>query len=233
MTHLSHVTSGDVRSYLKDMALSGSRPNRRKFVVVPPDSAQSDQFREEDNEFDLVFPTWVQAHSRVFWTPVQVARRAAQLLSLNGKSRVLDVGSGVGKFCLAAQKFSPGNFFGVEHDPRLVDVARDAGEKMNAARAVFVCASVFDVDWKTFDALYFFNPFDGGPADLREPSSGIDAARSLGPSVRKTRERLDELRTGAKVVLYHGYGGDLPERFESVSAEWCGSGVLELWRKLP
>ena len=34
------------------------------------------------------------------WTPVHVARRAAQFLVTGPETRVLDVGSGPGKFCL-------------------------------------------------------------------------------------------------------------------------------------
>ena len=203
----------------------------RRFVVIPPLTGDRESFREEDDRFDRIYPNWVQTHSRTYWTPVLVARRFAELLPLPPSARVLDVGCGVGKFCLAAQQYSPAFFFGVECVDRLVEVARDAAMRLPTLRASFLRADAFELDWRQFDALYFFNPFGGCPNEVSARMSARERDRLFRNSVGRTRERLAALLTGARVVLYHGYGGDLPDGFEVETAEWCGSGILEVWRK--
>src|SRR5207244_1254082 len=53
-----------------------------------------------DGVFDRMFPTELRFVSFQHWTPVAVARRAAELLVGAGARRLLDVGSGPGKFCI-------------------------------------------------------------------------------------------------------------------------------------
>jgi len=40
------------------------------------------------------------------WTPLAIARKAAEFLAEPG-SKVLDIGSGIGKFCLTGAFFNP------------------------------------------------------------------------------------------------------------------------------
>ena len=77
----------------------------------------------EDAAFDSIYPPSIRAISRRYWTPVDVARRAALLFREAGVRRVLDVGSGVGKFVLVAAAVAPEvTFVGVEQRARLVEV---------------------------------------------------------------------------------------------------------------
>ena len=78
-----------------------------------------------DLEFDRVYPSWVRRLSDMHWTPVEVARRAAALLAVDPTTRVLDVGSGVGKFCLIGALTTRATFVGIEQRENLVTVARD------------------------------------------------------------------------------------------------------------
>ena len=55
-----------------------------------------------DAQLDALLPRVMRRVSSVYWTPVRVARRAAQIFDDLGVSRVLDVGSGPGKFCIVA-----------------------------------------------------------------------------------------------------------------------------------
>src|SRR5271165_160023 len=95
--------------------------------------------RHEDEAFDSIYPPYIQAISRRFWTPVAVARQAARLLYQAGARRVLDVGSGVGKFVLVAAGAVPEMLFvGVEQRAHLVEVARRAQRQVQQSNVSFV-----------------------------------------------------------------------------------------------
>ncbi len=77
-------------------------------------------------DFDHVYPDWVRSLSERHWTPVDVAERAAELLVTSAGVRVLDVGSGAGKFCIIGALTTEGKFCGIEQRAHLIDVAREA-----------------------------------------------------------------------------------------------------------
>src|SRR4051812_34171547 len=78
-----------------------------------------------DAVFDAIYPPSIRLSGEVHWTPVVVARRAAELLVTGRGTRVLDVGSGVGKVCIVGALTSDGEFTGVEQRGTLVRIARD------------------------------------------------------------------------------------------------------------
>ena len=92
-----------------------------------------------DKIFDSVYPKSLQAISTVHFSPVAVAVRAAQLFEKAAVKRVLDVGSGVGKFCVIGSLCTKSaHFTGVEQRPALVQVARDSAARMRADRTEFL-----------------------------------------------------------------------------------------------
>src|SRR4030095_5525386 len=70
-------------------------------------------------QLDRILPLRWRRFSVMYWTPVHVARRAAQLLVTGADSQVLDVGSGPGKFCLVGALATLGHFTGVEQRPHM------------------------------------------------------------------------------------------------------------------
>src|SRR4051812_20257231 len=79
-----------------------------------------------DAAFDWMYPECFQVLSLKHWTPLAIARKAAGFLAEPG-TRVLDIGSGIGKFCLAAAHHFPETFFyGVEQRHELVYHAEEA-----------------------------------------------------------------------------------------------------------
>src|SRR6516165_9063251 len=99
-----------------------------------------------DGEFDQVFVPDVEAISFRHWTPVWVARRAAELLVHAGATEILDVGAGPGKFCIVGALTTAARFAGVEQRGGLVEQARQAAGKLGAARVRFVHSNLVDFD---------------------------------------------------------------------------------------
>jgi Methyltransferase domain len=186
-----------------------------------------------DSEFDAVYPVDVRIVSSCFWTPVSVARRAAELLVRKQNDRVLDVGSGVGKFCIVGAAATGATFVGIEQRLRLVGVAEDARQQIGAHSAHFVRGSFDTVDVRSFDAIYFFNPFE---ENLFEPDLQLDHDVHLGEErfsadVERAESLLRRARTGTRVVTYHGFGGEMPAGYDLIHRERHHADKLELWQK--
>jgi SAM-dependent methyltransferase len=207
------------------------RPSDDLFDDLDPADEPLDDFA-----FDLYLPYSLRAISDVHWTPVDVCRRAVEMLREAGARRVLDVGAGAGKFCVVGALTSPLEFTGVEHRAALVGVARGVARYLRVAeRARFVHGVVQDVTLTDFDALYLFNPFG---ESLLAGGDPIDTSVELGPA-RHTRDvayvedALGRAPVGTLVLTYHGFGGRLPEDYELLRDEPAGTDALKLWRRAP
>lgn len=64
--------------------------------------------------FDQILDQRVRRASSVHWTSVEVILSILELLDLDENSKVLDVGSGCGKFCLVGALNSRAHFTGIE-----------------------------------------------------------------------------------------------------------------------
>lgn len=186
----------------------------------------------DDDAFDALFPERIAALSRQHWTTVEVARRAAALLTdgLDG-ARVVDVGSGVGKFVLVAALVTRGHVFtGVERRRELHDVAQSLQDAHAIEGVELVHGEAADVDFGAFDGFYFHNPF----YENIDPSVRIDDDASLSRT-RHTQEvlrmlgKIRAVRDGVRAVTHHGMGAAMPSSFRRVLVE--PSRRLEMWVK--
>jgi SAM-dependent methyltransferase len=214
-------TSQDSRAFARDYTEIG-RALRRGTVVA-------------DRVFDDIFPLEVRARSAVYWTPVEVAIRAASLLAPTRGSVVLDVGAGVGKFCIVAAAVVEAEVRGIEYRPHFVEIARRAAAKVGVRprfdhRAI---GAMPEEEIAEVDGFYFFNPF---AENLCPGADRLDLTVELSEErfrsdLSATARLLANARVGARVVTFCGLGGALPDGFDLVSRERSGGGTLELWSK--
>lgn len=185
-----------------------------------------------DFRFDEVYSQPIRELSRIHWTPVEVALRASELLVRDEQTRILDIGSGSGKFCIVGSLFSRAQFIGVEQRPHLVQVAKSAAQILGADRASFILGNMADLDWDFFDAFYLFNPFyENQLKDIRIDETVSHSQQKFSRYVEIVRTKLRHLRTGTKVATYHGFGGDFPLGFALIHKEPIGSSYLKIWMK--
>lgn len=184
-----------------------------------------------DVAFDRVFPAWARRVSPMHWTELAIARRALELLDPRRGDVVLDVGSGVGKFCVAGALLTQGHFLGVEQRPNLVDAANEAAALLGAERATFSVKDALELDWRSFPMLYLFNPFEENvmPAGHRIDDRAPQSKQRYRASVRAAVEKLAHQPKGTRVVTFHGLGAPMPDNYELVHQSIIEIGTLELW----
>lgn len=165
--------------------------------------------------------------SSVHWTPVDVALRACALLAPDGGT-VLDIGAGVGKLCLIGAATTRATWIGIEANREMVDAANRAARLLGVAdRAVFICGDANAHDWSEADSLYFFNPFAEALYD--DKIDAVPRRLEFLANIERAHQQLERLRPRARVVTYHGLGGDLPSGFDLVHREHAREDRLCLW----
>jgi SAM-dependent methyltransferase len=187
----------------------------------------------EDEDFDAMYPPAMRGAAAVYWTPVPVAARAAALLATEPGTRILDVGSGVGKFCLVGAAVTDASFVGVEQRLHLVEIARDAALRLRVSRARFVHGSLDDVDPSEFGAFYFFNPFEENTWDAEDQLDQTVALsrERFALDVERAERLLAAARVGARVATYHGFGGAMPPGYLHAHRERHPRSYLDIWVK--
>ncbi|MBL9018960.1 MAG: class I SAM-dependent methyltransferase [Myxococcales bacterium] len=179
-----------------------------------------------DEQFDRLLPDELRHLSATHWTPVRAAVRAASLLTGSKRTRILDIGSGVGKVCAIGALSGQGTWVGVEQHPALVEPAAELARALGVAdRTRFVQADAFSLDWTEFDALYLYNPFE--LPLFRDVPPGA----SLAEQTAQVQRRLAAMPSCARVVTLHGFGGTMPASYELLYHEVIpGVGLdLAMW----
>jgi len=184
----------------------------------------------EDEKFDLIYPAKIRKLSSIFWTPVAVAAKAAELLVTAPDTGVLDIGCGPGKFCLLAASLTDGRFTGVEQRSDLIAAAKQAAIELEIAEVEFIHGNVLEIDFAAYDAFYLFNPFEENIFQ----GNKIDRAVPLSPGLFKKYTSHVSAQLGARaidtrVVSYMGYADDIPSCYTCESTHFGDD--LKLWIK--
>jgi SAM-dependent methyltransferase len=191
-----------------------------------------------DSSFDRFLPPREHRAAPVFWTPLVVALRVARWLEPLGIRSVLDVGSGAGKFCVAASLASgdrPIRFTGLEQRSRLVHVAKGLARSFGVAERVdFVEGTLADVEPASYEAYYLFNPFG---ENLFGPEDHLDGDVELSPAryerdVAVAEGFFDRAPVGSAVLTYNGFGGRMPPTYDEVRVNRHLPNVLRMYRKV-
>lgn len=212
---------------------TGAAARETAFCPVGASEASEAFLPSREAAFDDALPPALRQLSETHWTPAAVVRLGASWLVEFGARRVLDVGSGVGKFCTLASLETSLSCVGLEHRSHLVDAAREAAARLGATRCEFVVGGLEQLELLSADALYFYNPF---AESISAPSLGIDETIGLSPrrylsEVRCVQSHLRRAKAGQLLLTFHGFGGRVPECYQPLRAQPAGCDFLELFRK--
>lgn len=191
-------------------------------------------FCPTDYAFDRFLPHELRLVSRQYWTPILVARRVADWLDDLGVQTVVDIGSGAGKFCIAAALAGSCYYTGLEQRPGLVTVARALARLYEVDdRVHFIEGSLGDIAPPVADAYYLYNPFGEnlyGTTDHLDETVELSATR-YARDVAIVEDLLDRAEFGTCVLTYNGFGGRMPHDYEQIRVDRHLPSVLRMWRK--
>jgi len=185
----------------------------------------------EDEEFDTMYSEAYQEISEFHFTPVKVAKVAAHYLVNRPGARVLDIGSGAGKFCIVGAACTEGEFTGIEQRKNLHQLAQKLSERFQLSNIQNVHSNIIDIDFEAFDAIYYFNAFYENIVQ----HCAIDQEVSLDKTfynlyTQYMREQLCKMPIGTRLATYFSFLDEVPDCYKVQSADFDLK--LKLWRKV-
>jgi SAM-dependent methyltransferase len=209
-------------------------PNHEDGKIVPIAKSERHDLNtrlfKNDAEFDQIYPEHFQLLSRKHWTPLSVAFEAAEFLA-QPNARVLDIGSGVGKYCLAAGYYCPEtSFFGVEQRHELICWAEEAKGYTNLPNVNFVFGNITQINFKEFDHFYFYNSFYENIDQENQIDDTIELSESLYTYYNHyLYNALNQKPLGTRLVTFHSLEQEIPPSYKLAHAS-KGS-LLKMWIK--
>lgn len=172
-----------------------------------------------DAVFDTIYPKKYQDHSARHFTPVHIAVKASSLLVDNPSDKILDIGSGVGKFCCIGSSITGAQFYGVEKRKTLTNLSNRIKRTYQLKNAHFINNDFTTLDFEQFNGIYFFNSFHEhfDETCVLDETSKVSLAE-----YKKYHEslmvKLNECKTGTRLVTYYTFKNKIPSSFRFIDA---------------
>lgn len=185
-----------------------------------------------DLQFNKLYEDPLTAQASMHWTPLHIARKAAAFLAAEDGKRIADIGSGGGKFCLAAAYYQPGCFFhGIEQRQNLVNAARIAQQTTKLQNVDFVHANIIETDLSAYDHFYFFNSFYEHVAEDHRIDSQLSYSKELYTAYnRYLFKQLNKKPVGTRLVTFHSTQHEIPPSYFEMSVS--DDELLKCWIKV-
>lgn len=183
-----------------------------------------------DTSFNELLPGYLKFAARLYFTPIEVAKKAAEWLTENNEKRILDIGSGVGKFCIAAASHVDSHFYGVEYRKSLVQLGKHIAKHYQLNNVTLLNANILDIDFSNYDGFYIFNPFYENLEKTKRLNDEVKLKAELYQVFLKyTDDQLNKAKVGTKLVTYHGNNFEVPNSYVKINDAFNGD--LKLWVK--
>ncbi|MBY0347898.1 MAG: methyltransferase domain-containing protein [Hydrotalea flava] len=191
-----------------------------------------EKWMENDAAFHQLYPKEIQLLAKKHWTPIEVARIAADFLVSQKNEKILDIGSGAGKFCIVAGYYKPDAFFyGVEQRKSLIEVAEAAKLKLGIPNAFFIEGNFTQLNFNDYHHFYFYNAFFENIAGTDKIDESIDYSLELYNYYnRYLYKQLETKPAGTKLVTFHSLENEVPRNYTLVDARM--DNLLKCWIKI-
>jgi SAM-dependent methyltransferase len=191
-----------------------------------------DKWFRTDVQLNKLYPESIQLLAHRHWTPLQITQLVAQFLVTHPGVNVLDIGSGVGKFCLAGAYYKPhASFYGVEQRKDLVAHAVDARDELGFQNVHFIHGNITDLDFRQYDHFYFFNSFYENLMENDLIDDNITYSTYLFNYYHnQLYKKLNGMPIGTRVATYHCLDNKIPPGYQEVDSQVRT--LLKFWIKV-
>jgi SAM-dependent methyltransferase len=182
--------------------------------------------------FNSIYPFSIQQLASRHWSPLRVARKAAGFLTVEDGVRVLDIGSGVGKFCLAAAFYKPRAFYyGVEQRRILSQHAEQAKAILGFQNVAFVHGNFTELNLSSYDHFYFYNSFFENLAGADKIDDSIAYSYGLYNYYScYLYKQLEKMPAGTRLATFHSLENEIPASYRVTGFEI--DSLLKFWIKV-
>jgi len=165
------------------------------------------------------------------WTPIAVAIKAAEHLAAGPGKHILDIGSGVGKFCITAAHYFPElYFYGIEQRKALVDEAVIAQNATSTTNIQFIHGNFTELDMGQFDHFYFYNSFSENIVHHKPIDNLVQTSAAIYEEyLSRFYELLEDKPAGTRLATFHCPDDDIPPAYKRIRHDAAES--LGLWLK--
>lgn len=192
----------------------------------------SDKYFASDETFNRLLPGHIRDVAARHWTPLEVAIKSAKFLCTHAGAKILDIGSGAGKFCLIAAYHHPDmHFTGIEQREDLVELSRELQERLLLQNVSFIHGNIKEFDTSSFDHFYFYNSFYENLPGTQKIDYDISYSEKLYDYYNLLLyKKLNRTPSGTRLVTYHSLGNEVPPGFEVLHTEFAD--FLRFWQKI-
>jgi SAM-dependent methyltransferase len=196
------------------------------------DDTSTGKWFYSDSAFNALYSSSVQALAKYHWTPLPAALAAARFLAGDGNVKILDIGSGVGKFCLAGAHSTPdASYYGVEQRKSLIDCAEAAKAKLRLENVSFIHGNFTQLDLRKYDHFYFYNSFYENLDGTDKIDDSIDYSGELYNYYNRYLFRqLKQKPKGTRICTLCSLEGEIPPDFHVIRTEM--NDLLKFWIKV-
>jgi cyclopropane fatty-acyl-phospholipid synthase-like methyltransferase len=183
-----------------------------------------------DRDFDDLLPEEIKAAAYTHWTPINIIERVVEFINENQCQNVLDIGSGVGKFCLIAATLSKAHFQGVEIRKQLHFYSLSLAKASQLKNVSFSQENICDVDFEPFDCFYYYNPFFENIDPIRSIDNSLELSEHQYQNyVQCIQKALNKKTNGTFLITYQTNPKEIPNSYQLIYEE---EGLdLCFWRK--
>ena len=149
---------------------------------------------------------------------------------LKSCKNILDLGSGVGKFCIIGTQLLGSNFFGVDHNLKVHQQSQIILKNLKGHRVKFIHGDLFDISLIKYDGFYIYNPFVENISIGKKIDQSINYNEVHYNKLHdRLMQKLNEINIGSLVVNNSFTTDYFNEDFELLDGHSETS--LTLWKK--
>ena len=179
----------------------------------------SPAYYSDDELYDSQLSPRMKKLSPIHWSPLEVIKAAAAFLSDKPGSKIIDIGSGIGKFCIAAaQRYPDCDFYGIEQRRDLHEIAVLSRKNSPCELNIhFMHGNFTELDFSCYNGLYFFNSFAENLYRFGRIDNSIQYSAGLyNYYANYFYKILEGKASGTRLVTYYGNDAVLPKSYQLI-----------------